>query len=149
MMDRHFLASNPSAAADSRRARANRLHLESLEDRRLLVAKTYVNDNWTFQPGYGPTLEQGDLVRNSLDSGDIVNAEYGYDAFGTVEGLSLSQFATIHSAIDATDLNGELNLLLGTFKESDIVIDKPITVLGTKVSGASTSVIVPEVRTGL
>jgi hypothetical protein len=74
-------------AQHSRRA-VNRLHLESLEDRRLLVVTTFGNDNWTFQPGYGPTLEQGDLVRNSLDSGAIINAEYGYDAFGTVEGLS-------------------------------------------------------------
>jgi hypothetical protein len=149
MMDQHQRSRTSRTASTTHRTRANRLHLESLADRRLLVATTFVNDNWTFQSGYGPTLEEGDMVSSNLDCGAIINAEYGYNAFDTVEGLSLSQFATIHSAIDATDLNGELNLLPGTFKESDIVIDKPITVLGTKVSGASTSVIVPEVRTGL
>jgi hypothetical protein len=46
-------------------------------------------------------------------------------------------------------LNGTLNLLPGTFKESDIVIDKTITVLGTIVNDAGTSVIVPAMRIGL
>jgi hypothetical protein len=87
MMDRPFPAWSRRAAAESRRA-ANRLHLESLEDRCLLVATTCVNDNWTFQSGYGPTFEEGNMVSSSLDSGAIINAEYGYDAFGTVEGLS-------------------------------------------------------------
>jgi hypothetical protein len=96
----------------SRRRYTNRLHLEPLEGRRLLAAVTYVNDNWVNLDG--PTLEEGDLVRSNLDAGTVIQAEYGFDAFGTVAGLSLSQFATIHSAIEATDENGTLNLLRGT-----------------------------------
>jgi hypothetical protein len=46
-------------------------------------------------------------------------------------------------------VNGTLNLLPGTFKELDIVIDKPIVVQGRLVSGTRTSVIVPAMRIGL
>jgi hypothetical protein len=89
MMDRHQRLRTTRTAPHPSRARANRLHLEPLEDRRLLAATTYVNDNWTFVSGYGPTLEEGDLVRSNLDAGTVIQAEYGFDAFGTVAGLTL------------------------------------------------------------
>src|SRR5690606_851561 len=54
-------------------------------------------------------------------------------------------FATIYSAIQNTNSGGTLNLLPGTFKESDIVIDRPMTFQGRIVGGNRTSVIVPGV----
>ncbi|MBX3439910.1 MAG: hypothetical protein KF861_20640 [Planctomycetaceae bacterium] len=149
MKDRHPRSRTTRTAPRASRARANRFHLEPLEDRLLLAAVTYVNDNWTFVSGYGPTLEEGDLVRSNLDAGTVIQAEYGFDAFGTVAGLSLSQFATIHSAIENTETSsttpGVVNLLPGTYRESDIVIDKTMTIRGRELSGVRTSVIVPEV----
>ncbi len=146
MKDRHQRPRTTRTAPHSSRGRGNRLHLEPLEDRRLLAAVTYVNDNWVNLDG--PTLEEGDQVRSTLDSGDLVNAEYGFNAFGTVAGLSLAQFATIHSAIQHTDIAdppGTVWLLPGTYRESDIVIDRPVNLVGRMVSGARTAVIVPEV----
>ena len=138
------IASSLSAATPARPEYTN-VRLEPLEDRKMLAAVTYVNDNWTFVSGYGPTLEAGDLVRSNLDPGTVITAEYGFDAFGTVQGLSLAQFATIHSAIQNTDSGGILNLLPGTFRESDIVIDRPMTFQGRLFNGNKTATIVPEV----
>ncbi len=139
------IASSLSAATPARPEYTN-VRLEPLEDRKMLAAVTYVNDNWLFVSGYGPTLEEGDLVRSGADPGTIIVAEYGFDAFGIVSGgLSIAEFATIHSAIQNTDSNGTLNLLPGTFRESDIVIDRPMTFQGRLFNGNKVSTIVPEV----
>ncbi len=117
--------------------------LEPLEDRKMLAVDiSYVNDNWVNLDG--PTLEKGDFVRSTNDAGTAIVAEYGEDAFGIVDGQSIAQYATIYSAVQNTNPNGTVNLLPGTFKESDIVISKSLTIKGTIVSGNRTSVIVPE-----
>ncbi len=119
--------------------------LEPLEERKLLTAVTYYNDNWVNLDNPGGPVAEGDQVRSSLDSGPFIVAEYGFNAFGVVGGTSLAQFATIHSAIQNTDPSGTLNLLPGTFKESDIVIDRSMSIIGRVVSNVRTAVIVPEV----
>jgi hypothetical protein len=121
-----------------------RMRLEPLEDRKMLVATIYVNDNWVNVTDPGNPVQVNDVVVNSLDAvnpGGII-ATYGTDAFGTVDGTSVAGFSLIYDAIQAVDSGGQINLLDGTYTESDIVIDKPLIFQGA--SGA-TSLIRPEV----
>ena len=128
----------------SLRPESTRVQLEPLEDRKMLaVAQAYVNDNWTNDDG--PTLEIGDFVTSSAADGQIVTREYGFDAFGTVDGQSLAGAATIYDAIQNTSSGGTLNILGGTYAESDIVIDRPMTVIGNGKDGPNATVLIPEV----
>src|SRR5690606_2014836 len=69
------------------RAAQRRLVLESLENRNLLAADFFVNDNWHFveDVDLSGSLTAGDRVSNANDAvGDAVIAEYGVDAYGIV-----------------------------------------------------------------
>ncbi len=125
-----------------------RVHLEPLEQRQLLTTSpVYVNDNWVnlSNPGVAPSF--GDLVTNSLDSIDTGNITvlYGIAGFGaTVDGTAAG-VGLIHDAIQGTDAGGTLNVLEGTYAESDIVIDRALLFKGAGDTGAARSLIVPEV----
>ena len=134
------------------------LHLEPLEERRLLtVATTFVNDNWYDSTTTDGIVRPGDLLVNS---NDLVNpagiiATFGTSAFGKVTkwganqatvGYSNSSFQLIHDAIQGTNVvNGTVNILEGTYLESDIVIDRPLNFVGAGQSGAAQTLIMPEV----
>jgi hypothetical protein len=120
------------------------MRLEPLEDRKMLALTAYVNDNWVNVTDPGNPVQINDVVVNSLDSinpGGII-ATYGVDAFGTVDGTSVASAKLIYDAIQALDAGGDLNILEGTYQESDIVIDRPMTLTG---AGTGNTLIVPEV----
>ena len=126
----------------SKRRETQLVGLEPLEDRKMLAVGTaYINDNWTNDDG--PDLDFGDFVSSTGADGLIITAEYGFDAFGTVDGQSLAGAATIADAIANTTVGGTLNILAGTYSESDIVVTKGMTVRG--ITGATQATIVPEV----
>jgi len=122
-----------------------------------MLSVSYVNDNWynLDNPGMAPQL--GDQVTNLYDSINpgLIEAIYGFNAFGSTlhfdefDGpvyLSLPGASLIHDAIQSAAPGDTVQLLDGTFVESDIVIDRPLTLAGT-VTGMlnQISVIVPEV----
>ena len=119
------------------------LNIEPLEQRRLLtVATTYVNDNWFNSTTTDGITRPDDVLVNTNDTiaPGTISATYGTSGFGLVtkwsggatSGYSNANFQTIYSAIQGTDLlNGTLNLLGGTYKESDIVIDRPLNFIGS------------------
>ncbi|REK11217.1 MAG: hypothetical protein DWQ37_14910, partial [Planctomycetota bacterium] len=136
--------STGSQTAD--RPEHHRMRLEPLEDRKMLALTVYVNDNWVNATDPGNPVEVGDFVTNSNDTinpGGIF-AEYGVDAFGTVDGTSVGGVDKIFDAIQATDAGGTLNLLEGTYTESDVVIDRAMNFIGADPAQA-TSLIVPEI----
>src|SRR4051794_21368057 len=64
------------------------LRIESLEQRQLLAADIWVNNNWNLIADNGTVgvVDQGDIVKNDNDSvgaGTIIKT-YGVDGFGTV-----------------------------------------------------------------
>src|SRR5262245_35361689 len=67
-----------------------RLHLEPLEERKLLTTTpTFVNDNWHAQADLGPFSGQVQVGMTVVNLNDSVNpggisAIYGGDGFGTV-----------------------------------------------------------------
>src|SRR5689334_6267218 len=119
-----------------------RLQLEPLEERKLLTATTYVNDNWFDFDTSDGFVHPGDTLQNTNDpSAPFIQAFYGSDAFGKVTTWSggailgydvntKADWQTIHAAVQATDGNGLLNLLRGNYIESDIVIDHPMQFVG-------------------
>ncbi len=142
-----LLESFSTSAPTPELVRRTVLRFEPLEDRKMLVATTvYVNDDWTDIDNPGGPVQIGDFVQSSIGTDGVsVIAEYGFDAFGTVEGSTQPGAATIYDAIQATSTGGTLNLLGGTYAESDIVIDRPMSFIGQGTTGATASVIVPEV----
>ncbi len=130
----------PSSSLDRRDRKL--VGLEVLEDRKMLVFSVYVNDNWVNLDNPGQPVQIGDYVQSQVDDNIAVIAEYGFDAFGTVEGTSQPGAATIHDAIANTSNTGTLTILSGTYQESDIVVDKPIHVEGS--TGVNPTLIVPE-----
>jgi hypothetical protein len=119
--------------------------LEPLEDRKMLIATVYVNDDWVNVSNPGNPVALGDTVANLFDVENPGGLEltYGTDAFGIVDGTSVAGAATIGDASASVSTNGTLNILGGTYKESDIVISTPMTVSGA--TGSQKSLIVPEV----
>ncbi len=145
-MNRKTLFGRVTRSLTAERPEYASVRLEPLEDRKMLVATVYVNDDWTDVDNPGGPVQIGDYVQSSIGTDGVsVIAEYGFDAFGTVEGSTQPGAATIYDAIQATSTGGTLNLLGGTYAESDIVIDRPMSFLGQGTSGATASVIVPEV----
>ncbi|REK12709.1 MAG: hypothetical protein DWQ37_10785, partial [Planctomycetota bacterium] len=125
------------------RQRYSNMQLEPLEDRKMLAATVYVNDNWVNVSDPGNPVEVGDFVTNGNDTinpGGIF-AEYGVDAFGTVDGSSVVGNEFIRDAIPNVDADGTLEILEGTYTESDIIIDSPMIVTGAV---GATTLIVPE-----
>ncbi len=137
-----------------------RLQLEPLEDRKLLtVATTYVNDNWYDTSTTDGIVRPGDGMINlndTINPGAIFGT-YGTSAFGLAtkwNGGSISSnptnysttaYQTIHAAIQGTNLlNGSVDILEGTYKESDIVIDRPLAFTGAGKTGATRTLIIPE-----
>ena len=103
----------------SRRRPSSRPHdIDPLEPRRLLASVVYVNDDWTIIADTAPPgLSPGDTVSDPASS--ISNKTFAQDAF-----------ASIAAAIASVDPNGAVNLLPGTYQESDIAITKPLTIDG-------------------
>ncbi|REK19327.1 MAG: hypothetical protein DWQ37_01375, partial [Planctomycetota bacterium] len=111
----------------------------------MLAATVYYSDNWVNVSDPGNPVEQFDFITNANDTinpGGIF-VEYGVDGFGTVDGTSLPFADDIYDAVQQTDAGGELFLLEGTYQESDIVIDRPLTLSGADPNLAET-LIVPE-----
>src|SRR4051812_34397781 len=109
-----------------------RLQMEPLEDRKLLtVDTTYVNDNWHDATSTDGFVHPGDELQNINDpSAPFISAFFGSDAFGKVttwgggpingDGVGVqADWHTIHGAIQQTSGNGTLNLLRGSYVESD------------------------------
>ncbi len=120
-----------------------RVQFEPLEDRKLLTV--YVNDNWVDLLG-GP-LQIGDFVTNDndLNSPGSISGFYGVDAFGTgSDGSNIPGADKIADAVAATSDGETLVILGGTYTESDIVIDHPMTLSGDGAGGAAQTLIVPE-----
>ena len=120
-------------------------HLEPLEDRRLLTTSTtYVDYNWVDLSYNGTNVRLGDQVKD-IASGRTSASGYGSDTFGTVAGFSTNGGSTvtpitpatmagaglIYNAIQSTSSGGTVSILQGTYQESDIVIDRPLTLTGT------------------
>src|SRR5262245_20978916 len=67
-----------------------RLHLEPLEQRQILTATTYANDNWYDLSSTNGTVQLNDTVVNlndTINPGGI-SKTYGLDAFGRVTSYS-------------------------------------------------------------
>jgi hypothetical protein len=113
-----------------------RPRFESLEDRKLLAALSYVNDDWHVVTDNGDAvLSVGDVVSNANDAAapGSITGTYGVDAFGTatsgaVTG-SVAGAATIASAIAATDAGGTVQVLAGSYTE-DVTVGKSVTLVG-------------------
>ena len=76
----------------SRRARGRTLRLEPLEERKLLAAMLYVNDNWDVDVDNGPL---------GLSNGDEVVPPGGEGSLSEVAIYGTNAFSTIQEAIDA------------------------------------------------
>ncbi len=118
----------------AKRPEHRKMRLEALEDRKVLAITVYVNDNWTELPALSNgTLEIGDSV---YDAANNITASYGTTAFGTVTGTidvpSLPGAAFINDAINATNVSDgdTVSILEGTYTESDIVVNKQLTING-------------------
>ncbi len=146
-------------SGDARRGRRPsfpRPALEELERRTLLtVASTFVDDNWNLAVDTAPfgVLNVGDVVNNTNDTvnpGTIVKT-YGVDGFGTVTTGSatgsVSGSAKIADAVANTSAGGTVNLLQGTYQESDILLNKALTVQGIGATNNDVR-IVPSVADG-
>jgi hypothetical protein len=111
---------------------------EPLEFRRLLASIYYVNDDWENLTDPGQPVEFLDEVSDGVS----ISGFYGINAFGTVEGTSLPEYDQIFDAIQASLAGDTVHILAGTYAESDIVIDRPLTITG---DGRDATFIVPEV----
>ena len=135
----------PRPTSLAARART-RLNAESLEDRSVPSATTFVNDNWhlLLDADNSGTLTAGDIVTNANDTGTLFGAVYGTTAFGTVTSgvgitgpTSVSGDATINDAIANTTTGGTVNVLAGTYAEN-VVVNKSISILGPNQGVAGT-----------
>jgi hypothetical protein len=115
------------------------LGVELLEERSLLAANVFMNDNWDLVADNGAigVLDAGDVVQNNndtLNTGGVI-ATYGVDAFGTITTGAVTganpSFDNIQEAIAATDIGGTLNVLEGTYTEN-FTLGKSINMLGAQ-----------------
>jgi hypothetical protein len=139
--------SKSRSATAVRRRRKRIFRVESLEDRRLLAADFYVNDDWNLVTDNGVigTIDAGDIVDDSNDpGGPTITATYGTDAFGvvttgTVTGSDLS-YDEIQDAINSAAATNTIELLDGSYSE-DLTIDEQLTIRGVgtaSLNGAHT-----------
>jgi hypothetical protein len=131
------LADSTKAFRTAERQEYFRVNLEPLEDRKMLATTVYVNDNW-IRANNAATLVIGEFVTST----EGPSGSYGIDVFGTTSTGSLAGAALIADAIDNVDEPGTVVILDGTYAESDIVIDKQITLTGN--SQVTPPTIVPE-----
>jgi len=155
-------AAPASANRPAQRPDYLRVNLEALEKRELLtVNNVWVDDDWfdfsaQITRGDG-ILQLGDTVysNNQGTTGNGVNITktYGTDAFGTVLDTvptSLAGKALISDAIQGTTAGtsatpSNVTIMSGTYKESDIVIDRVLSMTGAGQTGVGRTLIVPEV----
>ncbi|MEX0677613.1 MAG: hypothetical protein WD063_11095 [Pirellulales bacterium] len=141
------LADSRTALRTAERQEYFRPNLELLEDRKLLVATVYYNDDWVNDtvPGVDPVA--GNFVSHATDFGGATSSgvEYGFEAYGKRAGGSGS-LPNIQNALDAvsTDDNATVLVGTGTHVQSDIVIQRPISLVGEDTIGVSNTVIIPQ-----
>ena len=102
-----------------------------------MLTTIHVDDNWNNVLFPGQPLQNGNLVDNSNDTINPggVSGIFGSDAFGTSVDGADAAYSTISAAIQAAAANDTVELLEGTYLESDIVIDRPLTLKGAAESG--------------
>ena len=93
--------------ACAHQARRRRLHVESLEERRLLAAQVYVDASWT---GLGPGVDP--------------------DGAGPATAIGVDAFATIQAGVNGVDSGGTVRIAPGVYQESDISVNRPTTIVG-------------------
>jgi len=114
-------------------SRIGALAAETLEQRNLLAAVTYVNDDWhfVFDVDESNSLTVGDIVSRAPSTNPT--GAYGQTAFGTVttgdHTGSLAGSNTITDALDNTDPAGTVNILAGSYAE-DIAINESESIVG-------------------
>ena len=102
--------------------RERRLFLESLENRAMLAADTFVNDNWFLKTDADSSgsLTAGDIVDNRLD---VTGPATAQGVFGA------TAFSDIQAAITATDTGGTVTVLEGTYT-GNVAVNKSVTLEG-------------------
>ncbi|MBI3467547.1 MAG: hypothetical protein HY000_31440, partial [Planctomycetes bacterium] len=113
-----------------RRQLISRLGVEPLEERRLLAATVYVDDDWVGTPLHADPDGPGGPA-----------TDFGVDAF-----------ATIQEGINGVDTGGAVNVNEGTYPEDITFDENGVTLLGsgpgvTTIAGASGGVLVSVVWT--
>jgi nitrous oxidase accessory protein NosD len=111
--------------------RERRLFMQPLENRALLAADTFVNDNWFLKTDVddSTTITAGDIVDNRLD---VTGKATASGTFGT------TAFSDINTAITATDNGGTVTVLEGTYT-GNVNVNKPLTLEGAN-AGVSAGV---------
>ncbi len=140
------LSRSPRSSAN--RPESTYLRIEALEDRKLLSINYLVNDDWVNVNSPGTALQIGVLVSNLNDPVDpgAFSGLYGFDAFGTgSDGSSVTGANKIADAIGASVDGDTVQILSGTYQESDIVVNHKLQIFGAGNSGANETLIVPEV----
>ena len=141
LLDRVFGVDRRIVRKHKQEQRQRKLRLESLEERALLAADVFFNDNWHVFNDVGPVgLSVGDEVDGSNDGLVGTTGVYGVDAFGAVTtGApgSLAGSDTLNDAVAATDVGGTLHVLPGTYNEN-VTINKNIAFISTNGRAATT-----------
>jgi hypothetical protein len=99
--------------------------VEKLEDRSLLAANVFMNENWHVVTDAGTlgVLDSGDTVRNDNDTlnAGTVTKTYGVDGFGVATSGAVMgahpSYDSIQDAIVAASVGGTVNVLDGTYDE--------------------------------
>ena len=95
----------------------------------------WVNDTWTeVLDGDGlPGIGLGDTVSSTLGAGDavVINKLYGIDAFSTVQ-----------AGVNAVAATGTVEVLAGSYYQSNITINNPMTIDGYYTAGGRSQVVV-------
>ncbi|MEX0679308.1 MAG: hypothetical protein WD063_19685 [Pirellulales bacterium] len=143
------LADSRTALRTAERQEYFRPNLELLEERKLLVATVYYNDDWINDTNPSVAPVAGDIVSHPTDFGGAAagGLEYGFEAFGKEAATGMGSLPNIQDALDAgsTDNNATVNIGAGTHIQSDIIIQRPISLVGEDTIGVSNTVIIPEV----
>jgi fibronectin type 3 domain-containing protein len=121
------------------RQHARRLQLEALEQRALLAANVFANDNWFLVADNDNSMSvtAGDTVRNDNDTiaTGTITAMLGVDAVGTVTTGAFigtaAGFVTINDGVALTDPGGTLNVLEGMYQDN-VILNKQVNLLGAQ-----------------